>query len=103
MPVLVHLPDGAVVNADDLPFEMWDDIAAKAGVPWYNVAAAPAINPAGAVALLAACCRHVGQEPPPSGWLTAGNVLKVFQQAEEDLPGSYQDGLPKPEDDPATP
>lgn len=102
MAFVCHLPDGAVVNVDDLPFEEWDVIATKAGAPWYEVYGAPVANPAGAVALVAACARYVGQEPPSAGWLTAGNVLKVFQRVDEDLPGSYEDGIPKPGGDQGT-
>jgi hypothetical protein len=91
-----------VVNVDDLPLEVWHDIATAADTGWWNVNAAPAIYPLGAIALLAACAKHVGEEPPPSGYLTAGNILNVFEKIPDDLPGSFEDGIPKAEAGPGT-
>ena len=102
MPYACHLPSGKTVNVDDLPLEVWHDIATAADTGWWNVNAAPAMYPLGAVALLAACAKHVGDEPPPTSYLTPANILKVFDKVPDDLPGSFEDGIPKAEGGPVT-
>lgn len=99
MAIACHLPSGTVVNVEDLPIEVLEDVTVAAGLAvreWYNVAYSPAVYPRAAIALLAACAKHVGEEAPPAGFLTAGNILDVFAKAVEDLPGAYVDGLPDP-------
>jgi hypothetical protein len=99
MAIACHLPSGTVVNIEDLPIEVLEDVTVSAGLSvreWYNVAYSPAVYPRAAIALMAACAKHVDEEAPPAGFLTPGNILDVFTRAEEDLPGSYVDGLPDP-------
>lgn len=99
MAIACHLPSGTVVNVEDLPIEVLEDVTVAAGLAvreWFNVAYSPAVYPKAAVALLAACAKHVGEEPPPAGYVTVGTITDVFTKAEESLPGAYVNGVPDP-------
>ncbi len=96
------LPSGKVVLIEDLPIEKLEEITVGAGLEprdWFAVAYSPAVYPCAAVALLKVCAAHVGDPEPPAGYITVGNVLKVFTKVEDDLPTSYTDGMPDPKAD----
>jgi hypothetical protein len=103
-----NLPSGKSVLLDDLPIEVFADIATAEGLApsaWYELVNAPAVNGRAAVRLLAACAEHVGDEPPPAGYITGGSILKVFEKARDELPSEYSDGMPiiDPKDSPDDP
>jgi hypothetical protein len=84
MPFICHLPSGTKVAIEDLPLHEWTDVAKAAGQPWFEVMRFPAGTPGGAVELLAACARHVGEPPPSIGYLTGRTVLDVFELIPEE-------------------
>jgi hypothetical protein len=97
MPFLCHLPDGTKVNTDDLPLEAWEEVRLASDVEWWRVMMAPALYPAGAVALLKVCAESVGQSAPPSGYLTPKTVTDVFEAVADDLPTGHDErGVPDP-------
>jgi len=97
MPFLCHLPDGTKVNTDDLPLEAWEEVRLASDVEWWKVMMAPALYPAGAVALLKMCANSVGQPAPPSGYLTPKTVTDVFEAVADDLPTVHDEkGIPDP-------
>lgn len=92
-----NLPSGKSVMLDDLPIEVFADIAQAEGLPpaaWFELVNAPAVNGRAAVRLLVACAAHAGDEEPPVGYIKGGNVLTVFEKVKDDLPVEYSDGRP---------
>lgn len=95
----VRLPSGTVVNTEDLPLELWEGIAIAGGLQvreWPMVAMAPGGYPKAANELLAVCARHVGEEEPPAGYLTLGNLADVFSQVDDEVAKKFVDGMPDP-------
>lgn len=105
MPWACHLPSGKTVILDDLRIEVFGDIATAEGLQpgeWYGLCTAPALHARAAVKILAACAEYAGDDPPPDGYLTARNILQVFERVEDDRPTLYSDGIPKAEAVPET-
>jgi hypothetical protein len=83
----VKLPSGTVVNVEDLPLVVWEGIARAGGLEvreWPHVAMAPGGYPKAANELIAVCARHVGEDEPPAGYLTLGNLAAVFHEIAEE-------------------
>ncbi len=94
-----RLPSGTVVNTEDLPLIVWEQVAVAGGLEvreWPSVAIAPAGYPKAAVELIAVCARHVGEDVPPDTYLTLGNLSTVFSAVEDDLPAGTVNEVPDP-------
>ena len=106
MPKACKLPSGRVVNLEDLPIEVFEQVTVAVDLPlreWYLLATAPAAFPRAAVELRRVLCERAGEPPPPDGDVTYRNLFDVFFDVADDLPSEYQDGAPLSEADPVTP
>jgi hypothetical protein len=101
MPFAVTTPGGHVVRLDDVPLSDLDRIAKDAGLDtWAELLTAPLRNGASAEALYRYCCDTAKDTPPDP--ITPNVVVAAFNWADDDLPETFQGGLPKAEDDPET-
>jgi hypothetical protein len=101
MPFAVTTPAGHVVRLDDVPLSDLDRIAKDAGLDtWAALLTAPLRDGAAAEAVYRFCCASV--EDKPADPITPKIVVAAFNWLDDDLPETFQGGLPKAEDDPAT-
>jgi hypothetical protein len=102
MPVFfVH--DGARLDVDDIPLEVYANIHAATELPWYQVAANPLRDAKAGEMLIRAACGIAGVAVPEK---VTPNVLVaafVFEDG-ENRAVEYNDGIPDPkaEDEPET-
>lgn len=91
----VKTPEGEV-RLMDLPLEVLDKIEHETDMRWTDILVAPAASARCALAVYAAACEQTGAEPEQ---LTPARLVddELFFRAEDDLPESYQDGIPKAE------
>lgn len=100
MPFAVTTPGGDVVRLDDVALSDLHRIAVDAGVDtWAKLLTEPLRNGAAAEAVYVFCCELNGDTPPDK--ITPKLVIEAFEWVSDDLPDTYQDGLPKAEDDPS--
>jgi hypothetical protein len=102
MPFAVTTPAGHVVRLDDVPLSDLQKIAVDTGLDtWAKILTEPLRNGASAEAVYRFCCEQEGDTPPDR--ITPKLIIAAFNWVEDDLPDTYQGGLPKAEDDPGTP
>lgn len=101
MPFAVTTPAGHVVRLDDVPLSDLTNIAKEAGLDtWAKLLTEPLRDGAAAEAVYRYCCTTTGDTPPEK--ITPKLVVAAFNWVEDDLPDTFQGGLPKAEDDQAT-
>jgi hypothetical protein len=93
------------LDIEDLPLAKYAAIHEATGKHWWQVSSShPATDERVAALLVEACCDVLGIEPVPT--LTPKTVVSLFTvDTAENLPTTYQDGIPDPkatEPDPAT-
>lgn len=89
------------VNFDDLPMTLWAEVAQETGVPWSEVYWAPAASATAGPLLLKKIAAFAGLDPPEP--ITARVLFDAWDYvAKDDLPASFEDGLPSPEAVPTT-
>ena len=102
MPFAVTTPAGHVVRLDDVPLSDLHKIAQDTGMDtWAKILTEPLRNGASAEAVYRFCCELEGDTPPDK--ITPKLIVAAFNWEPDDLPDTYQGGLPKAEDDPGTP
>ena len=95
-----RVPDGRLVRCDDLPLEVYANIADKTGIHWHQLLNAPIRQERAGELLYRAACESV-QVPPKA--LSVREFADVFELVEDDLPVEFTDGIPDPKaDGPAT-
>lgn len=101
MPFAVTTPAGHVVRLDDVPLSDLQKIVEEAGLDsWVLLVTEPARNAVAVESLYRYCCEISGDAPPER--ITAKVIGEAVSFVSDDLPDTYQGGLPKAEDDPAT-
>ncbi len=101
MPFAVTTPAGHVVRLDDVPLSDLTNIAKEAGLDtWAKLLTEPLRDGAAAEAVYRYCCDTTGDTPPEK--ITPKLVVAAFNWVEDDLPDTFQGGLPKAGDDQAT-
>lgn len=96
MPFAVTTPAGHVVRLDDVPLSDLTKIAKDAGLDtWAVLLTAPLRDGAAAEAVYRWCCTSVKDTPPDP--ITPKVVVAAFNWVEDDLPDTFQGGLPKAE------
>jgi len=90
------VPGGTVVRCDDLPLEVYADIAEQTGVHWHTLLNAPLRQEKAGHMLYLAACKHAGVEPVK---LSIAQFADLFELVEEDLPTTFTDGIPDPKAD----
>lgn len=101
MPFAVTTPAGHVVRLDDVPLSDLTKIAKDAGMDtWAELLTQPVRNGAAAEALYRHCCA-IHEDTPPEP-LTPKVLVPAFSWEPDDLPDTFQGGLPKAEDDQET-
>jgi len=100
MPFAVTTPAGHVVRLDDVALADLHRIATDSGLDtWAKMLTEPIRNGAAAEALYRFCCESAGDTPPDK--ITPKVIIEAFEWLPDDLPDTYQGGIPKAEDDPA--
>ena len=98
MPFAVTTPAGHVVRLDDVPLSDLTNIAKEAELDtWAKLLTEPLRDGAAAEAVYRYCCTTTGDTPPEK--ITPKLVVAAFNWVEDDLPDTFQGGLPKAEDD----
>lgn len=82
------------VRVSDLTLDALIELEDLCGEEWWRIIAHPLRTAKAAKYVYAAACAQTGAEPET---LTPRKFEEVFVQVPEDLPDSYQDGLPLPE------
>jgi hypothetical protein len=101
MPFAVTTPAGHVVRLDDVPLSDLTNIAKEAELDtWAKLLTEPLRDGAAAEAVYRYCCDTTGDTPPEK--ITPKLVVAAFNWVEDDLPDTFQGGLPKAGDDQAT-
>lgn len=96
MPFAVTTPAGHVVRLDDVPLSDLTRIAKEAELDtWAALLTAPLRDGAAAEAVYRHCCTTAGDTPPDP--ITPKVVVAAFNWVEDDLPDTFQGGLPKAE------
>jgi hypothetical protein len=102
MPFAVTTPEGNVVRLDDVPLEDLGKIADEAGMEsWSDVMFGPLRNWKAALGIYRYCFdlhKETAPEKP-----TVADIQAAFEWVRDDLPDSFEGGVPKAEDDPMTP
>jgi hypothetical protein len=89
-----EVPGGAKVKLADLSIGVIGDAAREGELGWVDVYQAPLRDDRAAQALYRACCAHAEVDPPET--LTPGVLIEAFSlDVKDDLPTTFQDGLPK--------
>jgi len=86
----------------DLPLEAFGRIEDETDQRWIDVIVAPAMSAKVAMVVYRIACEHVGAEPEA---LTPAKLIgdtPVFEMVDDDLPDTFEGGIPKSADDPAT-
>jgi hypothetical protein len=92
--------DGKSMFLFDLPIEEVDEIATRHGVAWLSIIDRPFQTAKVAGDLVEVVAKKLGVAMPV---LSSVRVLYgIFDLAEDDLPGSYEDGIPKTPSGPET-
>ncbi len=95
-----RLPDGRQVRCDDLPLEVYANIADKTGIHWHQLLNAPLRQERAGLMLYQAACESVGVTPKA---LSVREFADAFDLVEDDLPTEFTEGIPDPKaDGPAT-
>lgn len=95
-----RVPDGRLVRCDDLPLEVYADIAEKTGVHWHQLLNAPLRQERAGELLYKAACASVQLLPAV---LKLRDFADLFELIEDDVPDEFTDGIPDPKaDGPAT-
>ena len=89
----VETPKGQV-RVSDLTLDALIELEELCGEEWWRIISHPLRTAKAAKYIYAAACSQTGAEPET---LTPRKFEEVFVQVPEDLPDSYQDGLPLPE------
>lgn len=98
----VEVPGGATVKLADLPIGVIGDAARAGDLGWVDVYQAPLRDDRAAEALYRACCQHAQVDPPET--LTPTVLIEAFTlDVKDDLPTSFEDGLPKEGDEATKP
>lgn len=101
MPFAVTTPAGHVVRLDDVPLSDLHKIATDAGMDtWAKLLTEPLRQGAAAEAVYRFCCQLEGDTPPDK--ITPKVIVAAFNWVDDDLPDTFQGGLPKAEADPET-
>lgn len=100
--------NGRTVRFDDLTPAAWEAVEDGSGVSWSEVYVAP-LRKLSAALLLVAECVKVAEPDCPDPTVKAnelGSSLRalsdMFIEVDEDLPHTFQDGVPKAEGEPST-
>lgn len=100
MPFIATIGDKQL-SADDLPMDVWAEVAKAAGTDWAEIYWAPAKDAVGAPLLLRKIAAHLGVDPPDP--ITPKVLFSAWRfEKDDDLPTSFRDGLPSPEAAPTT-
>ena len=93
MPWAVNTPKGQV-RLMDLPLEVLADLEESTDTKWTTILTTPAVTMRCAIAVYETACAHDGSD---AAKLTASEFIegKVFEQVDDDLPETYDEGLPK--------
>lgn len=95
-----NVPGGKVVRCDDLPLDVFADIAEQTGIHWHTLLNAPLRHEKAGYLLYVACCKQAGVEPEQ---LSIRQFADAFDLVEDDVPVEFIDGIPAPKADaPAT-
>ena len=90
----VEVPGGTKVKLADLPIGVIGEAAREGDLGWVDVYQAPLRDDRAAQALYRACCQHAQVDPPEV--LTPLVLIDAFTlDVKDDLPTSFEDGLPK--------
>lgn len=101
MPFAVTTPGGHVVRLDDVPLEDLGRIADEAGLEsWSELMYGPLRNWKAALGVYRYACDQGGESPPDRP--TVAQMTKAFEFVSDDLPDSFQGGVPKAEGEPET-
>jgi len=101
MPFAVTTPGGHVVRMDDVPLEDLGRIADEAGMEsWSELMFGPLRNWKAALGVYRYACEAGGESVPDRPTVKA--ITEAFEFVKDDLPDSFQGGVPKAEDDPTT-
>ena len=95
MPWAVNTPKGQV-RLMDLPLEVLAELEESTDTKWTTLLTTPAVTMRCAIAVYQTACKQVDAEPEQ---LTAAQFVdgKVFETVEDDLPTTFDEGLPKVE------
>lgn len=102
MPIMFVF-DGARLDVDDVPLDVYAKIHAETGLEWWEVAPSPMRSAKAAPLLFAACCELTGKTAPEK--LTPRILTDSFKvETGENRAQEYTDGIPDPkaEDEPET-
>jgi hypothetical protein len=97
MPQAIRTKGGVLVRLDDVPGLRLDEIAKRhEGIGWFDVLRTPFRDFAVALDVVRLAYELAGEEPPDD--LDNWNSKQAFESLElvgDDLPSSFEDGLPK--------
>lgn len=97
MPFYYQHPDKPRLDLDDLPLDSWIAIQDATGKTWPQMIGANTIGDAKvARAIVDACCKHLGVEPPANLSLRAMLEVLTYDRDTETVPTQFEDGLPDP-------
>ena len=87
---------GKSIDLDDVPLDVYVKIENDTKVPWYQLAAAPALNAAAGQMLARECSSLLGVELPAK--LTPRIIVELFEKTEEpdNRPDEFEEGIPVP-------
>ena len=94
----VNTPKGQV-RLGDLPLDVLCELEEQTGDEWWNIAAHPFRKAKTAKAVYLKVCELQECEPAD---LKLRDLVDTFEQVEDDLPDTYEGGIPKSEDAPET-
>ena len=101
MPFAVTTPAGHVVRLDDVPLSDLTRIAKECEVDtWAKFMTEPIRNGAAAEALYLLACERTNDTPPES--ITPRVVIEAFEWVDDDLPDTFEGGLPLAEEEAKT-
>lgn len=102
MPFAVKVGD-VLVRLDDVPGHHLDEIGARHDVKWFDILNAPASTVALGLDVIRLGYTIAGKPVPETiaDW-TPKQILGAIEIVKDDLPASFEDGLPKEADVPET-
>ena len=101
MPYAVTTGEGHVTRLDDVPLEDLHAIAERHKLDsWFHLLATPLKHGAAAIDLFKYCCEQHGDKIPTP--ITPKVLAPAFEWVPDDLPDTFEDGLPKAEDGTST-
>lgn len=102
MPFAVKVGD-VLVRLDDVPGRMLDDIGARHEVKWFDILNAPASTVALGLDIIRMGYELAGKPVPDDlGDWSSRRLIDALEVVKDDLPASFEDGLPKEVDVPET-